>query len=91
MITVRDATLKAREFLNQVVGVQPSNMSLEEVESDEQNIHWLITLSYNLPNSSAIPPLTLYPTYATHYKVFKINKSTGEVVSMKMKSTDSSK
>ncbi|MCK5149534.1 PepSY domain-containing protein [Candidatus Pacearchaeota archaeon] len=64
---------KAAEYLQELKNV--SDISLEEIELVGEG-YWLVTLSYtsyNILDSKE------------HWKVFKIDASTGEVLSMKSK------
>lgn len=80
MATVNDAVRAAAQFFAQL-DHKPAyqELSVEEVELDEQGHFWSITLGYTAPN-----PLPL-ATPIKSYRVFRVNNSTGEVVSMKIR------
>jgi hypothetical protein len=79
MISVKDAAAKAVAYFGDVYGSQFGNVMLEELEREGD--YWLITLGYDLPSIAA-----LYGGKAPRgFKVFKIDASTGEVVSMKIR------
>lgn len=66
---------------------------VEEVEMDEHQQYWFITLSYKLADegSEAAEPTTLqrlaflYPSKDRNYKTLKIDAKTGAVLSMKIR------
>ncbi len=67
-----------------------SDLTLEEIELEEGK-YWLITLSYNVPESgvsiSTGPTGSIFspPKFRRVYKVFKISGDTGKVISMKIR------
>ncbi len=74
MIGIKEAANVARKYLMDLMG-NVYEVRLEEVESDEQN--WFITLSYfEQADQSWSSRL---------YKIFAINKTSGEVSSMKIR------
>jgi hypothetical protein len=79
MINVKDAAAKAVGYFKEIYGSQFENLLLEEVERDAD--YWYITLGYDLPS--------ILPQYGGKaprgFKVFKIDASTGEVLSMKIR------
>lgn len=89
---VKRATVAAAEFLEAIYGAEISRGAmLEEVELDDAGF-WLITLS--LPVRPARPadtssglfgPLAALASPRRDYKVFKVDRSSGEVVSMKIR------
>jgi hypothetical protein len=78
MIGIKEAAGTAKRYLVDLIG-QVFEIRLEEVESNEQD--WLITLSYlEDPN----------PAWSSRlYKIFTINKASGEVTSMKIRNVQS--
>ena len=70
-----------------------SNILVEEVEMDDQQQYWFITLSYTLigARSTTAEPTTLqslaflYPSKDRSYKTLKIDAKTGAVLSMKIR------
>ena len=79
MMSVKDATGRAVEYFTELYGSQFKNLLLEEVEREGE--FWHITLGYDLPSI-----LAQYGGPAPRgFKVFKIDASTGEVVSMKIR------
>lgn len=98
MIDVATAVRNASEYFKEIEvslnGSPPENLRLEEVEKSEDADHWLITLGYDarsaLPPSPSILRPTLFTnddkwTYVREYKLFRINTSTGEIESMKIR------
>ncbi|MFD2570079.1 hypothetical protein ACFSUS_05495 [Spirosoma soli] len=85
MVSVRDA---ARNALNFYKDIYPdiNGELIEEVELDETQHYWLITLSFPVENEPA-STLTaiLQPKVQRKYKVFKIDAENGKVESMKIR------
>ncbi len=83
------AAKRAAVYLNAMMP-QAEEILLEEVEkeTDSGSTYWLITLSFQL-NLSGIPSAGLrglqFAMGKRDYKTFKIDASTGDVVSMKIK------
>ncbi|GAB3641651.1 hypothetical protein [Spirosoma arcticum] len=67
------------------------NILVEEVEMDDQQQYWFITLSYKLVDAgfTTTEPTTLqsflYPGKDRSYKTLKIDAKTGAVLSMKIR------
>jgi hypothetical protein len=91
MIDVKQAVKAATQFAEDVLG--PENVQgarLEEVEISEDGGHWLITLGFLGPEAPA-GRRTAFEALAgipgkRDYKVFKIDRETGTVISMKIRS-----
>lgn len=87
MITnAKEATAKALEAFKEFYPSQFGNLMLEEVERD--NEYWYITLGYDLPATGLGLAGVLAQASGKGprgYKVFKIDRATGEVVSMKIR------
>lgn len=79
MTSVKDAAAKAVTYFGDVYGSQFGNVMLEEVEREGD--YWYITLGYDLPSIVA----QFGGKARRGFKVFKIDASTGEVVSMKIR------
>lgn len=66
-----------------------SDLLLEEVEFDEMQHQWLITLGFNTPNRNPMKGLaaTLSPDrqFLRKYKVFNVDDDTATVKSMKIR------
>jgi hypothetical protein len=76
-IAARQAAVAAAAYLSQIVG-PGLNPVVEEVELDDTDRYWLITLGYQAPGA--------FPFAGSkEYKVFKVDSYTGEVVSMKIR------
>jgi hypothetical protein len=82
MINIKQAAQAASDFM---VGLYSdkgiSDIRLEEVELSEDQC-WLITLSFSSPTGSALDGLL---ARRRHYKVVKVDRNTGEVLSMKIR------
>jgi hypothetical protein len=86
MMNIKDAAARAVAYFGDVYGSQFGNVMLEEVERDDK--YWYITLGYDLPPSdnSILAAFQRAGGKAPRgFKVFKIDASTGEVVSMKIR------
>lgn len=64
--------------------INPVNIKLEEIDQSEDGKYWLITLSYD-----DITLDTLFEGDTRAYKVFKVDKKSNQVVSMKIRDYDS--
>ena len=82
MINVKEATDKAREYL-QAFFPEAENVQLEEVELTGDKAYWLITLSYEGVSNSVASSLLVGKTVL--YKIFKLDAETGTVISMKIR------
>jgi len=71
-IDVKTAALNAQKYLKELTGIQ--NATVEETITSED--FWFITLGY-------IEPDKLFPDKT--YKTFKVDGSSGEVISMEIK------
>ena len=94
MVDVTTAVRNASKYLRQmeqVLGGEPENLRLEEVEKSEDTSYWLITLGYDarsaLPPASALfaDPEDANWKYEREYKLLRIDAETGEVESMKIR------
>ncbi len=74
-IDAKKAGICAKEYLKDIQGISPLNFTIEEVDMVEGGKYWKIVCSY----------LENYLTSSKTYKEFKIDSSTGKVVSMKSK------
>jgi hypothetical protein len=81
------AVRTAKTWLSDVLKEEnPINVGLEEVEFDESNHHWLITLGFSRPWNStrtAATVLTGEPSQRRSYRVVTVDDSDGKVISMK--------
>ena len=82
MIDVKEATTKAREYL-QSFFPDAEKVQLEEVELTDDKAHWFITLSYEGVSNSVASSLLVGKS--VRYKLFKLDAETGEVISMKIR------
>ena len=66
-----------------------SDLRLEEVEQSEDERYWLITLGFYVVNQLGEGPVASAilapPMYVRKYKVFKIDATSGKVISMKIR------
>jgi len=77
-ITAQEATRIAKEYFQSVIGNYGIQTTIEEVERNEKN-NWVVTLSYRNSNDIFTSP------DSREYKIFEIQPSTGDVLSMKIK------
>ena len=82
MMSVKDATAKAVKCFAELYGEKFGRVMLEEME--QKGNFWYITLGYDLP--SIIPQFG--GNAPRGFKVFKIDVSTGEVLSMKIREVE---
>jgi len=85
MLDVKEAAQRASEYFAGLYAEEGlSNVQLEEVELTDDGKYWLITLSYPVKPELA----SLNFNYKRKYKVFKIDRKTGEVKSMKIRKVE---
>ena len=85
MATIKEATLNAMAFARESLGAQRmQSLQLDEIESatEDGSEVWRITLS--MPDSNPIGVLNAFNP-RREYKTFAVVKSTGEVLSMKIR------
>jgi len=93
MVDIKSAVAAAMEFAKNSLGSErTSKIRLEEIESSnvDGNDVWLITLSAELIDASSFASMrslasALGADTSREYKVFTVAKSTGEVLSMKIR------
>jgi hypothetical protein len=81
MITVKDAVNTALQYAQELF---KENAVLEEVELDDSNNFWLITLSFEDVNKP-VGILSITPRTERRYKLFKVDANTSQVVSAKIR------
>jgi hypothetical protein len=89
MATIKEAVLNAMAFAREALGLERTeNLQLEEIESAQEGMDsvWRITLS--MPETQATNPLVALG-FRRIYKTFTVMKSTGEVLSMKIRELSS--
>ena len=82
MIDVTEASGKAREYLASFFP-EAERIQLEEVELTEDKTHWYITLSYESVSNSVASALLVGKS--VRYKIFKLDATNGDVISMKIR------
>jgi len=91
IVDVRSAVVAASEHfysLQDLIGDRIEDLRLEEAELSEDQKHWFITLGFIRPvdkTSNPLADLIATRNYEREYKVFKIDATTGEVQSMKIR------
>ena len=89
---IKAAVYAAREHARALFDQEPlENLALEEVEFDETNGDWLVTLGYDSPHKlrrSTKGP-GLFPTVEEEtlreYKIFRIDPSDGHLISISIR------
>jgi hypothetical protein len=82
MITAKDAVNKAANYLQSLIPLQVGRTPvLEELEKSGSD--WLVTLSY-VPQSTNLDGLAM-PGTEKEYKIFRVEGTTGEILSMKIR------
>jgi len=82
-ISAVEASEKAKSYFREVSNTK-DDISVEEVELDEQGKYWLITLGVHSPVTS-LPLKAQGLDKLTSYKQFKVDSVTGKVLSMKIR------
>lgn len=78
-ITAKDAAMYAKQYLEEIYGPR-TDLTIEEIETDEVRKHWFITLGY-----MEQPPAPFAFLPRKTYKTFTIDAFTGEVLAMKIR------
>lgn len=83
ILNVKEAVKKAVDYFTDFYQSQFGNVLVEEIEQDGND--WLITLGYDTPGDirSALAGKPL-----RHFKLFRINGTTGEVKSTKIREVE---
>lgn len=86
-LDARRAVEAALVYFKTLTGSVPgSGASLEEVELSPDRKHWLVTLSYEEQRPKRLLDLPEYLRVPRQkFKVFKVERSSGHVISMKMR------
>jgi hypothetical protein len=82
-IDARQAATAAADYFKELYP-NVISFSLEEVELSEDGIHWLITLSFEIPPGRNNVMAAFQPP-KTKFKVFKVDAKTGKVIAMKIR------
>jgi hypothetical protein len=86
-VDVKSAINIAKEWVRDVLkDEEPANVGLEEVEHDDQQGVWKITIGFSRPWNTARNPLTAItgePIARRAYRIVTIKEPHGEVISMK--------
>jgi hypothetical protein len=87
MLSVKEAAAKAAEYFKDFYGSRFGNVMLEEVEQhlEADGKYWYITLGYDVPPQALSELFRQGSKLPREYKIFKIDGSTGEVLSMKIR------
>lgn len=84
MLSVRDAAKSALNFYKDIYPDINGEL-IEEVELDENQHYWFITLSFPIGYEPTSLTNILQPKIERKYKVFKIDAQNGKVESMKIR------
>lgn len=85
MISFKEATAKAVEYVKQIYPETSYGYLVEEIELDETKSFWFVTLSFPLDDSEMNPFLPPNWLNSRRFKSLKIDARTGEVLSMKIR------
>ncbi len=102
MISIKEAVQQAADFCQQLFP-KAQDIILEEVERDDYEKFWLITLSFLTPAAKQggielpdqeeqynLPPMRYsFTRKERQYKILKVDAETGEVISMKIRELQS--
>ncbi|NNJ84289.1 MAG: hypothetical protein HKP13_05035 [Gammaproteobacteria bacterium] len=85
-IDARTAAKTAATYYEAISG-EPAKLTIEEIELDEDNRFWFITLgiSDGYGGAGIIGSIGSMGSRIRDYKIFKIDSNTGEVKSMKIR------
>ena len=85
MISFQEATKEADKFIKNVYS-DVSDTMLEEIETDDQNQFWFITLSFvTRDDSKATGPLaSLHIPFERKFKTLIVDTQTGKITKMKI-------
>lgn len=94
-IDLKEAVEIAYSYFRQIYSSQEAtNLLLEEVEEAPDGGYWLITLGFDTERAvrppSLVPLILSLPRHemARVYKTFRVDSTTGRVVSMKMRQVE---
>jgi hypothetical protein len=92
-MNVRDAVAAAKNWVKEMLSDEGvSNIGLEEVQHDDGQGVWYITVGFsrpwNTPKPSALSALTDQPPLKRAYRVIAVREPNGEVISMKKREDD---
>jgi hypothetical protein len=92
-MNVRDAVVIAKNWVRDMLSDEGvSNIGLEEVQHDEAQGIWYITVGFsrpwNSPRTNALSTLIETPPLKRAYRVIAVRDPNGEVLSMKRREDD---
>ncbi len=86
-MNVKDAVTCAKQHIIELfAGENPTNVGLEEVEFDDQENIWLVTIGFSRPwdePRNALAALAVSALPRRTYKIVRISNETGNVLSVK--------
>ncbi|MGJ5220155.1 hypothetical protein ACQR16_32720 [Bradyrhizobium oligotrophicum] len=90
---IKQVVGRAKNWLSDVLADEhPTNIGLDEIEFDSQAGQWRITLGFSRPwntsTSNALTTITGLQAAKRAYRVLTLDGKTGEVISMKRRSSD---
>lgn len=86
---VRDAVIKAKDWVRDILADENvSNIGLEEIERDEAEKVWHVTIgfsrSWNGPRNALSTLADAFPSKRA-YRVITVSEPDGEIISMKLR------
>ena len=87
MIDLKEAAKLANDYFGDIYADESfSDVRLEEVEFNDEQNQWLITLGFSPDDHDRRPLENVFSKYSNrHYKVFRIDAESGRVLSMKIR------
>ena len=86
-MNARDAIRRAKEYVNDVFSDENiTNLGLEEIEFDETDRTWNVTIGFSRPWNSVRNTLTAItgePAVKRAYKIVKLRDDDGQMISVK--------
>jgi hypothetical protein len=94
-MNVKEAVIIAKDWVKDILADENvSNIGLEEVDHDDDEGVWNITIGFsrpwNSPRTNALSPFTDQPTLKRAYRIISVREPNGEVISMKKREGDAS-
>jgi|GEM_PF-1052711 len=83
-ITAKSAVQAAIGYFHEVTGIDTRDVTVEEIELDDEagRQYWMVTLGHPEPTAMG---MIIPPGPKRLYKTFRVNATTGDVLSMKIR------
>lgn len=83
-VSAKEAAINAKTYYESLADAGQRRVTLEEVDLSDDGKYWLITLGIYEP-TTAMALISLGLKESLNYKQFKVDATTGEVLSMKIR------